>query len=732
MRVWFKGEKESMDRIGKKEFNPKSKIQNPKSPDTPLPLYTGHRTGRRHSGWHVGIALGVLFGLLCLPPVRYTLSSQLAFAFAEDSIPWMRALDTRNVTREATRLDAAASAVPGDYLMQLGRATAQAGETTKSGGGESTDDETLDRVARVTRDFPTIPGAYAHLARYMTASHLRIKRGEIDSRYAAAPRPDPTVKTDDPPISPRHPLTLLPLSGDSPRSRRRDIQLMEWACRAGDKRDSDNAFWLTMLATAYFSAGRDKEALAALQKASRKSEWNAYIHEEILGQWRLYSATYGDNGAAQKIAPLSLVSFPHLLEIRHTAEIARALADRAAAAGRIEEAVKIRRSVAWIGIQMRSSARWSLEALCGADIVLIISSDAGEKNRPIAIQNEKDWENQAANYLALLKKRRLTHEISWLRDEVNNSCALRAQVDIARYDASYPGIPPGIPLVPLFGNWVIGVCLLQQMLGLSAAACVAAVCRRFSNAPRPLRLLLRFAVLFGALIFGSLLWTGIPTTRLALGFILCLTALALFTIQGLSREKGEKGGKGRGNREQGTGNREENIENTTGGGAGIENRKSEIQNQEAFAELRWRPATTARLLGFLLPLGAGLLYWLRPELSFLHPVAALLMSVMGATHFPTPLESLSLALMACGLPVTFVLLVGLWGLYRRVSPMAGVSVGLRRSVFPALACLSLLYLGLLYWTLQLDAAASRGISEVAQNDLQWVLTHSAPPDDSDD
>ena len=134
------------------------------------------------------------------------------------------------------------------------------------------------------------------------------------------------------------------------------------------------------------------------------------------------------------------------------------------------------------------------------------------------------------------------------------------------------------------------------------------------------------------------------------------------------------------------------------------------------------------MLGLLIPSGAALLYWLRPELSFLHPVATLLMSVMGNSRVATPGDALEVALMASGLPVAFVLLTGLWAVYRGVSPLAGVAVGLRRSVFPALACLSLLYLGMLDWTLQLDAAASRGISEVAQNDLQWVLTHSSPPD----
>ena len=84
--------------------------------------------------------------------------------------------------------------------------------------------------------------------------------------------------------------------------------------------------------------------------------------------------------------------------------MARWSADRAAAAGRLNDAVKIRRNVAWIGIRMRETAQWSLEALCGADVVLIISSDSGGENSPVSIQNRRDWDKQAANYIALLQK----------------------------------------------------------------------------------------------------------------------------------------------------------------------------------------------------------------------------------------------------------------------------------------------------------------------------------------
>ena len=696
----------------------------------PLPLFPPRKKAPRRSGWYVGIVLGVLVGLWTLPQVRYTLSAQIAFAFAEDSIPWMRALDTRHSARETARLETAAALVPGDYLMQIGHATAPTNEDERTPSAvreEAADQATLIQLAGVVNDFPAVPGGYAHLARYMMSSRVRIRRGEIDSRFLPAPPESRRAKPDKPDKSASrfflHRKNLLPLGGNTPQAQKRDIQIIEWAMQTGELRDRDNAFWPVMLATAYFSVGRDKEALAALQKASHKSEWNAYIHEEVLGQWRLYSAAYGDRGAAQKIAPLSLISFPHLLEIRHAAEMARCLADRAADAGRPDEAIRIRRDVAWLGIRMRDTAQWSLEALCGADLVLIISSDSKKDNRPFTIQNVVDWEKSSANYRSLLRRRGMNHEMTWLREEAENSCALRARVDIARYDASYPGIPPGIPLMPLFGDWVIGVCLLQQMFALGFVALLAALCRRrlSEKAAQRGRFLAPLAAFCGLLACVSLLCAGIPQARDAAGCLICATVLILFAMEAVSRKLRRRFP------ERGFA-----VLRDSGQALPPAARPAPESDQEFVAETRWNAVTTGLMLLFLLPGGVGLLYYLRPQLSFLHPVATLLMSVMGTARVATLRDALELGLLACGLPIAFALLVGIWSLMRRVSPLAGLSVGLRRFTLPMLACLSLTYLVLLDRTLQLDAAASRGISEVAQNDLQWVLTHSEPPASEDE
>src|SRR5262249_9729756 len=116
-----------------------------------------------------------------------------------------------------------------------------------------------------------------------------------------APDPRPPAPDADPTVR-------------SLRAGGRDVRLMEWALKAGERDDPTNAFWSAMLATTYFAAMRDDEALRALARAARKSRWDTYLYEEVLGQWRLYSAAYGDQGAMQKIGPLSLLAFPHVRE----------------------------------------------------------------------------------------------------------------------------------------------------------------------------------------------------------------------------------------------------------------------------------------------------------------------------------------------------------------------------------------------------------------------------------
>src|SRR5579871_1376467 len=376
------------------------------APDMPRTLPEARPPLR--SGWLIGIVVGVLAMVLAVPPVRFMLGSQLQFTFAEESVPFIRALDDNRRVREAYRLDAAAAAAPDDYLLQVGRATALATagglrETRPGASSHASDadrdvsDHTLFRLQEVARDFPLVPGAYAHLARYLMIDRVRMS-------------PSPTETPLSTPGS--HNRSLLPPDTAAPSAR--DVSLMEWALLSGARCDPDNAFWPTMLATTYFAVGRDIDGLAALTRASRLRRWDAYIYEEILGQWRLYSAAYGDNGATQQIGPLSLVAFPHLREIRRMAEHVRDLAEQKAAEGQVMEAIRIRRNLTWVGVVMRETAQWSYEALIGTDVSIIASTDGGARMPAGILFTVGEWEKEAANYLALLHRFHRKFDLAFL------------------------------------------------------------------------------------------------------------------------------------------------------------------------------------------------------------------------------------------------------------------------------------------------------------------------------
>ena len=504
------------------------------------------RASHRRSGWVAGILGGILIVLLAFPPSRYTLLAQLQFALAERSLPYLHAMTVRPTSREITLLDRVASVAPDDYLMQVGRATvlaAQGGLHSRLhiNNDKFDGDNTLYRLGAVVGRFPQVPGAYAHLTRYMMTDRIRLERPELPAasinraadESARNPRPhlpgaalNRSDRTSMAPVD-----DAVSATGPDPD----DVRMMEWALRAGERKDPDNAFWPAMLATTYFSVKRDIDGAEALRRASVKVRWDAYIYEEVLGEWRLYSAAYGDNGAIQKIGPLSLVSFPHLGEIRKMAQFVRYLADRAERDGNDTVAIDLRRELLLLGSVMSSRAQWAYEALIGTDVCMIAGTDSESKVMPGRIRTMASWQAQAPRYIALLKRNSRVSDIVWMRHEVDTCCRLRNRIDLARYDASYPGIPPGIPLTPLFGSWMACVCLIQELLTLLAIVgllrALESLRRRSiisDSAARTRNILLMF--LGAAWLTSTILATsGVPSTRFMLLFLL-LSGLNLILI----------------------------------------------------------------------------------------------------------------------------------------------------------------------------------------------------------
>ncbi len=610
----------------------------------------------RGLGWIIGILCGALVVLFSVAPIRYVIKAQLQYAMADNGTPMLRPLEADWNPRETALLDQAAASAPEDYLMQVGRATVRAAadgaaaHNARIGAPPPAGvDQALYRLGALATDFPLQPGAYAHLARYMMADRVRIQAG--------------------------------PNRGPS----RRDGRLMDWALRLGERRDPENAFWPAMRAVLLLASHRENEALEALHQASHRRRWDAYLYEEILGQWRLYTAVYGDHGALQKIGPLSLVAFPHLRELRAVAALSRSAADAAERAGDENRALRIRRDLAWLGLVMRDGAQWAYEALIGADLYLVAVTDSTVPAPGPTVQTEREWEAHSAGFRALMARNH--RDLPWAVQEVTNSLALQRRIDLARFDASYPGIPPGIPLVPLFGNWMAGVCILQQM-GAVALAGLAGVTA--ASVPRPIRQ--RFAPLVMALLAAGMAAEGasvlspVGSVPAALSLILCGALLSALLAASLPT---------------------------------LPNLRS--------AEEVWSRGTTVRFLLLLVPPGIALLLAIRPWLGIRHPVALLLASLMGLSRPADPSETLGLALAGAAMPLATGLAVMAWSIRRRIAPRQAFRVAFRRLTLPLLGCLAIAYVGLLKETLRLDTAASRAINEAAENDLQWVLTHSSTP-----
>lgn len=678
------------------------KLMNHPAETSPNP----QRNKKSRLGLFAGILIGSLLAFSAFPSIRNTFLAQFLFAIQQNSFPWMRGVDTVQNPNDIMRLDRAAADASSDYLVQVGRATALASEgglRPRAGDGNTAIDKqdhfdrTLTRLYKITLNFPSFPGGYGHFSRYMMSDRVRLLRKELNSPElqilpTGTGQKNTRPRADGAEVSPP-PYRSVP-------ARIRDVKLMEWAIRAGEKRDPLNAFWPAMMATTYFAAERDSEGLRELEKIHHNSHWDAYIYEEVLGQWKLYSQAYGDNGAAQKIGPLSLVAFPHLREIRHTAELARWHAEKLQSQGRYAEALRIRRSISRLGVIMRDSARWAYEALFGSDLIFVAFTDSTASRGPNNIHNLAKWEKDAGGFLRLLELTHRTSDLALIRREIQICCDLRDRIDLARNDTTFPGIPPGIPLMPLFADWMAGVCLLQQTLSLTVLwIFFEGINRlRFNKTTGRYSLRTLGIACASALVItsGGLLLFGVPSLAGAETFYIGLTALGLILMEQWAHRRSILSG--------------DDV--------------STIEMAQ-LVQMQWTNIDTIKsVLALLLP-GAVLLYFCMPYLSHLHPAAVLLSSVLTAPHTLTALDALQLALLTYALPMSMVVLASIWSIHRYITPMTGLFLWLHRTIFPLILCLSLSYLVLISRTLSWDASASIAINQEAENDLQWVLTHNS-------
>ncbi len=595
------------------------------------------------SGWFVGIVLGVWLGLYFISPVRETLMSQLSFALSARPQAWSRPVTS--TLSDIARLDVVASAAPNDYLIQVGRAAVIPAQGVRL----PTNDRPLHKMVALMIDFPRSPGAAALLLRYLLAS---------DNELMA--------------------------EGRTMGLQRR--ALLAAVIDRGAQLDPSNAFWDAMRAASSAENGDFAQAVEALGQERTTTTWDAYLYEQVLGQWRLYSLAYGDHGAAQKVAPLSLVAFPYLQAIRDMAISLRAYANRLASAGHEQQAIVIRHLLLRLGQKMRSQAPWAYEALVGTDITLLAATDT--TTRTGAIRHTAQWPPLAHKLLVDLKTAHRNNEALWMEHEVKRSLEVRNTVSLARDNSSYPGVPPGIPIVRLFGSWVLGVCLLQQQMAVIVvlAAATAAWGAHYVLSKYHISLVL----LACAAAFALTLLTA---NGLAGGlFILCVEFAALQVLDGLWY---------RSRLDIGTGTL-------------------------ARARREWTSAVSCSIAVPASLAVIAALRFIQPVLAREHPVAQLLTSLVQAVPPATFHHALLAGLQIASVPELLLLAAAIWAVARDLPPAYTVYMGFRRMAPYALLVLLLGYLFVTRVTLISDSAASKAITQAAANDRHWVLTHAEP------
>lgn len=604
-----------------------------------------------------GIALGVLFGvvlaLTLFAPYRSSFATQMRFALSSESLAWLRILDSRKSERELPYLDETAQRRPDDYLLQVGRATASTSfdnlTITERPSPTLDNDRTLLRLSVLSLRFPRASGSYAHFLRYMTAAFVR-----VDS-------PDPLYRLKSTPRK----ATL-------------------WAIENGEKLDPDNAFWSSMKLILLLSENKTEEAVAILPYFYQKSYWESFVYEEALGQWRLYAETYGDQGAVQKIAPLSLIAFPHLQQLRASAEKLRLVAEAEEKKGHGDKAIEIRRGLVVLSNLLQAKSRWAYEALFGTEILRIAVTDSKTERSQLSAFVPHQWEKLATHYIALLTANGRTPEIKRLNREMTEAADLRNRIDEARYDASYPGIPPGIPLAALFNNWMAGIGLIRQwisLLLLAVAIGVAGTMRKLPVRPHVSRTFCMIILLFAFTLSGLSLGTGTPEAGTALVFL--WSAVLLLLLARLASENGT----------------------------------------ELIFTSEGKPKGLSTVIFVLTVLFLVIFHLTRPLLGVRHPVALLLNGAMGVHPEPTVIESLIVAFMTSGIAISVLVFTLCFCWYRRVTVGSVLKFYTRHLLLPLLAGLSLCHLVHLSHTINLDRIASRAINEATQDDLQWVLTH---------
>lgn len=224
---------------------------------------------------------------------------------------------------------------PNDYQVQLAWAVISSSDSREA---------RMQNLRGLLDRFGDRASLCAHILRYSTVSGVHIRRREemlgVGTPLPPQPPPPPEVLAE-----------------------------FDRVAAQGERLDPDNAFFPMMRAVGYFAGKRDREAVQALLRTSRKSRYDDYTNEEPQSLIRLYTLACGQPLVILQEIVRATILLPHYASMRSMARMSQYMATQADKAGRAQEAAEIRVAIMRCGSLVRTQARNTIGNLAGSAII---------------------------------------------------------------------------------------------------------------------------------------------------------------------------------------------------------------------------------------------------------------------------------------------------------------------------------------------------------------------------
>lgn len=460
----------------------------------------------------IGLSVGVLLALLIWPSTSRLVRLQFALLIPTSEVvaPWSFSGSKKTEAARKyslCRYHETALLHPDDFRLQFSDAL----KVSPEYGGTSSTVKTT-RLRELTRRFPGRPSLYAAILRFASQDQVKIDR-EAGRMLNHIPSPLMLPSHDQARISP----DLLAAF---------DRDAIE-----GERIDPENAYFPLMRSAGLFAAHRNKDALAALERASRKPNWIEYYSDEIECDWKLKETTFGTGSALPRMASAYSILFPHYSLLQNASRLAIIKAVESEKAGKNEDGLAIRDAVRRCGSLMLVQSTSAIGAFVG------ISMNDISIARPGGAPPIVDYKGNAKEEL---RGRRLLEYDAYLsrighKDKIARVHAQSAAGDEARRIVKY------LNKSPLFSgpsklalSWIAGIILLSNvllMLALGLAAIPLSrlrIMRSGEGLPPSISSSVTFGILAGAIAAG--VGMMLQENMAAIIFILGLLAIGSIVL----------------------------------------------------------------------------------------------------------------------------------------------------------------------------------------------------------